>query len=83
MHHIKRARLLIESNPTSKSSQVMASLVRSLESDESFEIKSLYELNGDDFDLAMGVMKDWRLDRYYLGKARIFDIATYSAQINS
>jgi hypothetical protein len=53
----------------------MAALVRSLESSEYFDVKNIYDLKSDDFELAIQVLRDWRLGRYYLGKAKIFDTA--------
>jgi hypothetical protein len=81
MHNIKKARMVIESDPYSPSSQILASLVRSLESSEHFDIKNIYDLKSDDFELAIQVLRDWRLDRYYLGKAKIFDAAVQVSQI--
>ena len=40
-----------------------------------FSIKDLYLLNTSDFQLAMEVLQEWRLDRYYMGKAKVFDAA--------
>jgi hypothetical protein len=44
MHNIKKARMMIESDPHAPSSQIMAALVRSLESSEHFDIKNIYDL---------------------------------------
>jgi hypothetical protein len=35
----------------------------------------MYQLSPDDFDLAIQLLKDWRLDRFYEGKAKAFDLA--------
>jgi hypothetical protein len=40
-----------------------------------FSVKDLYLLNSSDFQLAMDILQEWRLDRYYMGKAKTFDVA--------
>lgn len=75
MRTIKQARRLIERDPLSNEARVLAALVTALESDSSFSVKELYTLDEKHFDMAVQILNDWRLDRYYLGKAKIFDVA--------
>ena len=70
MRAIKKARKLIETDPNSAISKALSNLVLALETETDFSLKQLYELNMDEFDLAMEVMKDWRLDRFYEGKSK-------------
>jgi hypothetical protein len=35
-------------------------------------------LDTAEFDLAIEVLKDWRIDRFYIGKAKAFDMATHA-----
>lgn len=82
MNAIKRARRFIEQNPEEGSAAVLSRLVLALESDEhGFELSDLYELNIDSFDLAIDILKEWRLDRYYAGKAKLFDLSLQMAQL--
>jgi len=83
MRSIKKARLMIEADPLSQGAQVFASLISSLESDSHFDVTSLYALDLKHFDLAMNVLKDWRVDRYYMGKAKIFDIAMQAKELHA
>ncbi|WP_293750701.1 hypothetical protein [Limnohabitans sp. Rim8] len=39
-----------------------------------FPLHELYKLNASDFQLAMEILQEWRLDRYYLGKSKTFDV---------
>jgi hypothetical protein len=82
MRAIKKARKIIETDPTSKKATTLSKLIVSLETETDFPLKSLYHLNMDDFNLAMEVMRDWRLDRYYEGKAKAIDIALQANAIN-
>ena len=74
MNEIKKARRLIQTDPLSPAAVILASLVRALESDEKFDLGDLYRLNFDNFNLAMDILKAWRLDRYYSGKAKLHDL---------
>lgn len=75
MNAIKKARKLIAKDPQTAEATALARLVRALESDEKFELNELYKLDYDTFDLAIDILKEWRLDRYYMGKAKLHDLA--------
>ncbi|MBC7601390.1 MAG: hypothetical protein H7255_01850 [Ramlibacter sp.] len=75
MSTIKSARRLIETSPDLPDAKILADLVLSLEREGSFNLGDLYLLNTENFDLALDVLRDWRLDRYYMGKARLFDVS--------
>ena len=81
MNAIKKTRKLIESDPTSESAQILAQLVRALESDEKFDLAGLYKLGYDEFHIAIDVLKEWRLDRYYMGKAKLHDLSVQLAEL--
>ena len=83
MNQIKKARRLIEADPASEASKTLARLVRALESEESFNLGDLYKLNYEHFNLAIDVMKEWRLDRYYSGKAKLHDLSVQVASLSS
>ena len=78
MRAIKQAKKLIEQNPNSAVGQTFSKLILSLESDIEFSVKDLYSLDTGEFDLAIEVLKDWRIDRFYIGKAKAFDMATHA-----
>lgn len=75
MNAIKKARRLITANPTHEGSLILAHLVRALESDESFDMGILFTLDYENFNLVLEILKEWRLDRYYMGKAKLIDLA--------
>lgn len=81
MRAIKKVRKLITSKPTNESSLTLAELVLCLEEEKSFDLKKLYELKMDDFELALEVLKEWRLDRYYEGKAKLIDVAMQASEL--
>ena len=83
MNEIKKARRLIETNPHSEAAKTLAALVRALESEEKFALDAMYKLSYDDFNLAINILKEWRIDRYYSGKAKLHDLSVQVAALNS
>lgn len=75
MNAFKKARKFIAERPSDTNAQILSRLVLSLESEAAFDLKELYELNYETFELALEILRDWRLDRYYAGKARLFDMS--------
>ena len=75
MRALKKARKQIENQPQAPASVALSSLVVALESETPFDLKSLYQLDFDDFELAMDLLKEWRLDRYYSSKVRLLDVS--------
>lgn len=81
MRAIKKVKKFIEHSPESTTGLVYSRLILSLEAEEDFRIKELYKLNAHDFELALELMKDWRIDRFYIGKAKAFDMATHASDL--
>ena len=75
MNAIKKARRYIEKDPTSPTSVILAHLVRSLESEVQFDLVQLYDLDYERFNIAIDILKEWRLDGYYMGKAKLHDLS--------
>ncbi|MGJ7512465.1 hypothetical protein [Variovorax sp. GT1P44] len=79
MNSIKAARKLLANDPTSDAAKVLARLVLTLESEADFRLADLYQLDIEHFNLALRILEEWRIDRYYAGKAKLFDV---SHQVN-
>jgi hypothetical protein len=75
MRAIKDARKFIQQNPSHASALLFSRLVLALESDAEFPIGELYQLSYDHFHLAIEILREWRLDRYYAGKGRLLDLS--------
>jgi hypothetical protein len=82
LNAIKEARKLIAKDPFQPSATTLADLVLSLESRVPFQLERLYELDLNHFELAVEILKEWRLDRYYAGKAKLYDFAVQAAQLS-
>jgi hypothetical protein len=74
MNAIKQVRKYLEQHPTRKSSHFLANLVEALAEERAIPLKDLYELDHEAFELAIELIKDWRLDRYYAARIRLFDV---------
>ncbi len=81
MNAIKLARQAIIANPASEASKTLAALVLALESAGSFELSSLYKLDYKSFRLALDILEEWRIDRYYAGKAKLFDLSVQVSEL--
>ena len=64
MQAIKKARKIIEKDVSKPFAKTLSKLILSLESEEDFQIKQLYDLAPDEFDLVIEIIKEWRIDRH-------------------
>ena len=82
MRAIKEARHFIEKSPNDEAAKILARLVLALESEASFAITEIYKLDMEQFELALKILQEWRLERYYAGKARLFETALQVSQLD-
>jgi hypothetical protein len=82
MRAIKKVRHVIAHEPLDQTAQIFARLISSLVDEVDFSLKDLYDLDPTDFQLAMDILQEWRLDRYYMGKAKTFDVAMQALQMS-
>jgi hypothetical protein len=80
---IKKARKYIQSNPSDQAAQIISSLVLALESEGEISVAQLYKLDYQNFQLAMEILSEWRLDRYYASKLRLIDASTQANELNA
>ena len=78
MRAIKKAKRIIEKDPAQPFAQFLTQLILSLESNNDFTIQKMYELTHDEFAFAIDILKEWRIDRHYMGKAKTFDVAYHA-----
>jgi hypothetical protein len=81
MRVIQKIRSVIEQDPQNQTAQLFAQLISSLEDEWDFPINELYKLNTSDFQLAMEILQEWRIDRYYMGKSKTFDVTLQALQL--
>lgn len=72
---IKAARKFIEAEPDDPDAKVLANLALALENESPFSLGDLYGLKRGNFELAIEILNEWRIDRYYAGKAKLFDVS--------
>ncbi len=71
MNVLKRLEKHLKQGQGDGANPVFERLIRSLCLSSSFNLSELYELNYEDFELALEVLKNWRLDRYTKTKDRL------------
>jgi len=81
MRALKKTRKLIERNPSKPEAKILSALVVALESEEPFKLSDLYQLDYDDFGLALELLSEWRLDRYYTSKAVLLGISVQVGEL--
>jgi hypothetical protein len=74
LNAIKQIRKYLEKNPASDSARSLAELAAALAEEREYPLGELYRLNYEEFNLAIDLLKDWRLDRYYAARIRLFDV---------
>jgi len=74
MRAIQKIQKFIELSPESVDAQALAHLILSLQEEADLSSSDLYKLNAEHFDLAMELLRDWRIDRFYKGRARAFNL---------
>ncbi len=75
MNAIKAIRKHLEKNPDAPSSKALARLVAALAEERSYPLAELYAMDYDAFEMALDLLRDWRLDRYYAARMKLFDFA--------
>lgn len=75
MNMLKQLEKRLAGEPNSPDNATFKGLIKALCLQEAFDIAVLYELTYQDFELAMSVMKNWRLDRYTKTKNRLTELA--------
>ena len=78
---IKKARKTIMANPDLPGAKTLAALVISLETEQPFALSELYKLNYEHFELALEVLSEWRLDRYFSSKGRLLDVSLQATDL--
>jgi hypothetical protein len=74
LNAIKQIQKYLEKNPSSESSRALAELAAALAEEREYSLAKLYRLNYEEFNLAIDLLKDWRLDRYYAARIKLFDV---------
>ncbi len=75
MNAIKKVRHYLLKNPDQPSAKVLGRLVVTLGEEGEFPLNELYGMDLEAFELAMDLMRDWRLDRHYAARIKLFDVA--------
>ena len=83
MQAIKKARKIIEKDISKPFAQLLSKLIVALESEENFQLRQLYELSPIEFDLVIEILKEWRIDRHYMGKSKTFAAAYYASTLTN
>lgn len=74
MNTLKKIEKRLLKNPNEPASQLFKDLIRALYQKESFDLAAIYDIDYEDFELILAVLKDWRLDRFTKTKERLKEL---------
>lgn len=74
MNTLKQLEQRLLDQPEDPDNAVLKNLVQALCNKEKLDLSGLYELPYDDFELAIAIMKRWRIDRYTKTKDRLREL---------
>ncbi len=69
MNALEQAREFIARDAAHPHALAMTTLIEALQAEGPFDLGALYQLDIECFELALRMLRDWRLQRYYLGPA--------------
>lgn len=73
MNAAKKIRKFIESGADPESVQVLKNLAGALELGQSFDLKSLYQIDMRYFDVALELLADWRFDHHISSRSKLLE----------
>jgi hypothetical protein len=73
MDAIRKVRRYIKQHPQAPEALTLKGLAACLMDERQFPLADLYELDLEAFELAMELMRDWRLDRYYAARLELLE----------
>lgn len=68
------AKRLLQQRPQDADTSRLARFLLALESEQACALNELYEMRLKNFELALEILREWRLARYYSGKAKVFHV---------
>ena len=80
MEALHAAQRIIQSAPGTVAAKSLATLIAALESESQIDLAELYVLDTATFELALAILEDWRIDRYYAGKAKPFETSEFATE---
>lgn len=73
MDAVTRIETYLSRHPTDESSAVLAQLTLALDRGEEFDLARLYGISYEAFELALGLLREWRVDQYFARDAGLLD----------
>jgi hypothetical protein len=71
IHDIRR---YLSDHSDSPSAQVLSRLPATLSREETLQLSDLYSLDWETFELAIELLQDWRIDRYYAEQTNLLSV---------
>ena len=79
----KIAKRLNDSSLNQESADVFQDLIQALHEKREFQLTRFYNLNYDDFDLALSLIIEWRLQRFTMAKGGLMGLLQEASNTNN
>ena len=79
----KIARRLKDSTIDPESAVIFTDLIQALHMKSDFQLTRFYNLNYEDFDLALSLLIEWRLQRYTMAEGGLIGLVQEASQANN
>jgi hypothetical protein len=73
MDAVIRIETYLSRHPTDEASAVLSQLTLALDRNQEFDLARLYGLNYEAFELAMALLREWRIDQYFARETGLLD----------
>lgn len=79
---IKDIRRYLNDHPDTPSASVLERLPETVSKEDTLALRDLYALDWESFELALELLRDWRIDRYYADRIDLVGAARAKPRTN-
>ena len=83
MHAVNLIEGYLSRFPNAASARSLAELTVALERDEMFSLERLFEMDYEAFELALGLLSEWRIDRFFADRIGLLDKVKATLRTNA
>ncbi|OHX18944.1 hypothetical protein [Chromobacterium sphagni] len=73
MNAAKKIRLLLEQSVDRQQTEVLLQLVANLQLGVPFDLRRLFQIEPQYFELGMALLRDWRFDHHIAARSKLFE----------
>jgi hypothetical protein len=78
---IQQLRRYVVEHSGSPAAEALARLSQAVAKEDKLALSDLYSLDWDSFELAIEVLRDWRIDRHYAAQTDLFEVPATTPEL--